>query len=123
MKTLRINDIPVLTSGAPVDVATLKIPSKVKRFTIAIGGVEVVAEDASSGSLNGAAFDIFDQPGGAGSKATLSSVPGPSTTGAKSQGNANTTFISKARTLFVRQVSNSANAGSCSFYCVIIPLE
>lgn len=121
MKTLHINNIPVLTSGSPADIATIAVPSEAGRFTVAIGGIDVVGESVS-GALSSAAFDIFDQTGGAGSKVTLSPVVGPSMAGAKSQGNCIPTFISTSRTLFVRQVADSANSGTCSFYVVIVPL-
>lgn len=123
--TLYVKTVTVLTAAAPADLATIAVPAGVTRFhvqgTATTGTCFVVAESAA-GTLAGATFNLFDGAGGTGTQ--LLTVTGPTTgtpTG-KVWPASDATAISSASTLYIRQVGNSANAGTVSFYVVILPL-
>lgn len=122
-----VKSLTVLLAGTPADIGTIAIPAGITRYSLAFGSAsssgagKCVAETAA-GTLAGAAVTIRDAAAGAGNALT-STITLPTTAGLLSQAAAfGATGIYTSATLYVNQTSNSANAGTCSFYVTITPL-
>ncbi len=123
---LSSKSVTVGIAGSPADVATISIPSAFSRWRV-IGSTGInspsglVAETAA-GTLASAAFEAWSAAGGTGTQ-VLSSATGPTAAGALSAWPAvaaNNIFTGSS--IFVRQTSNSLNAGTVSFYVFVVPL-
>ncbi len=127
---LRANDITVLTSGAPDDVATIVLPSWLTRWAFcawssALNSIPPnrIFATSAAGTLAGASFVIYDGPGGTGNAlCTYSGPSGTSDTAQPSITSAVQTAIRTTGTLYLRQTSNSANAGVVGLRVGILPL-
>ncbi len=130
---LFIKGITVLTSGSPADIATLTLPSGYTRWLVPSLGISAGNEpviawevcETASGTLAATAISIFDGSGGTGNILHNVSVgaaaSGTSPTAANNKASFNavvgpTTWTSTSQTLYIRQTTNSANAGTVSIY-------
>lgn len=123
---LYVKSVTILTAGTPADIATITIPAGFTRYctspnNAASGGLHVLAETAS-GTLNGASFTARDTASGAGT-AMSSAATGPTASGLMTAAsNANGNAVLTTGTIYINQTLNSANAGTCSFYILIVPI-
>lgn len=125
---LSVKSINVQTVGSAIDLATIPVPSWLSRYKMGLvgtaatgGGVSIIGE-SMDGTLAASQFTLFDSPGGGGNALTVA-ANGPAATGVAVQANAaNQTTILTAQTLYVRQTTNSANAGVISIYLLVMPL-
>ena len=125
--TIKIGTFSVLTSGSPADLGSVSVPSWITRF-IPVDFAQSrpycgwgVAETAS-GTLAAANLLIYDGSGGTGN--TLGSSLGPTAanqTVPLSGGSLISTF-STSNTIYLRQTTDSLNAGTVSVYITIQPL-
>lgn len=125
---LSVKNVTVLTSGAPADIASITVPSWLTRWSIPLTSISIhfsrVIAETASGTLASAAFTCYTQAGGAGSAVTANIV-GPPASGYGSNingitaGGATPAFTSN--TIYIRQTANSANAGTASFYLMLLP--
>lgn len=124
--TFFVKSVTVLTSGTPADIATITLPSWLTRWRLAGTSFSVsfntfVAETAS-GTLASGAVEGHDASGGGGNT-ILSSTALPAGAGQGTGWAASSaTIISSSGTIYIRQTSNSANAGTVSFYVTVMPL-
>lgn len=128
---LYIKSVTILTATSPQDIATISIPAGITRyhllgFLTSVGanspaGASCYAE-AASGTLAGASFSIRDAAAGAGINLTSGTWSGPSAAGVITHSSGVLAGISASLTLYLRQLVDSANAGTCSFYIVILPI-
>lgn len=124
---LSAKNVTVLTSGAPADIASITLPSWLTRWSIPNHGVgniqsRLIAETAS-GTLAGASFTCYTAASGGGS-AVSNAITGPTAAGVGSSisGIAPTTAAAfTSNTIYIRQTANSANAGTVSFYLMLLP--
>lgn len=125
---LSAKNVTVLTSGAPADIASITLPSWLTRWSIPLGSVgnftsRIIAETAS-GTLAGASFTCYTAASGGGSAVTTA-ITGPSAAalGSVINGiNPNSVAASfTSNTIYIRQTANSANAGTVSFYLMLLP--
>ena len=125
---LSAKNVTVLTSGAPADIASITLPSWLTRWSIPLGSVgnftsRVIAETAS-GTLAGASFTCYTAASGGGSAVTTATA-GPTAAALGSGINGiNPTSVAAAFTsnaIYIRQTANSANAGTVSFYLMLLP--
>lgn len=126
---LSVKNVTVLTTGTPADIATITVPSWITRWktlgsTSAVtgpGGGTMVAETAA-GTLAAASFTCFSAAGGSGN-IILAATTGPTAAGGTTNFAVGTATSQTSTTLYIRQTANSANAGTLSFYMVILPLN
>lgn len=125
---LSVKSVTVLTSGAPADIASITLPSWLTRWSIPLGSVgnftsRIIAETAS-GTLAGASFTCYTAASGGGSAVTTATA-GPAAAALGSGINGiNPTSVAAAftsNTIYIRQTANSANAGTVSFYLMLLP--
>lgn len=124
---LSMKNVTVLTSGAPADIASITLPSWLTRWALPNHGVgniqsRLIAETAS-GTLAAASFTCYTAASGGGS-AVSNAITGPTAAGLGSSisGIAPTTAASfTSNTIYIRQTANSANAGTVSFYLMLLP--
>lgn len=129
-RTLVAKNIPILTTGAPADIAALIIPAGITRWALPCFNSEgfspayIIAESGAA-DLSAATFDVRSAPSGAGAL-LVNSWSGPNPPPIVSTGfpggDETTPVISTASTVTIRQTTNSAHAGVCSFYLTIFPL-
>ena len=118
-------NVTVLTTGAPADVATVTLPSWLTRYVVmpSTTAVRCIAESAS-GTLAAAGFTTHQAAAGSGTSLTASSITGPASTSVAT--NASGTGVSvpfaTSNTIYLRQTTNSANAGTVSVYLTLVPL-
>lgn len=118
-------NVTVLTTGAPADVATVTLPSWLTRYVVmpSTTAVRCIAESAS-GTLAAAGFTTHQAAGGSGTSLTATNITGPASTAAAT--NASGTGVSvpfaTSNTIYLRQTTNSANAGTVSVYLTLVPL-
>lgn len=117
---VQAKSLTVKTSGSPADIGSISIPSGITRWYMMIGSV-LVAETAA-GTLAGSSYSFFDAAGGTGNQMNVSAVAGPASAGLKAAINPAATPVSTSGTIFIRQLADSANAGTMSFYLLIVPL-
>lgn len=114
--------VTVGTSGSPADIASVTLPTWLTRWRPIVSTGHVCMAESASGTLAGAAFSVYAQAGGAGT-AVVSSFLGPSSTSVVTNPNsANTGIVpSTQTTIYLRQTTDSANAGTISVYLLILP--
>lgn len=124
---LRVNSVTILTAGAPADIATITVPAWCTRWVmtgssaaVVIGSVAVA--ETAAGSLSAAAVEFRDAAGGGGSAITTVAAAMPTAAGNAASFRAVTTTIFSSSTIYIRQTTDSANAGTVSFYVTILPL-
>lgn len=121
-----VKSLTVRTAGGTSDIGSISVPAGITRFAIRgnINGSAqgtIVAETAA-GTLAAATFFFYDGANGTGNQLTSQcSGPAATTTG-ESIFATSPPPISTGSTIYVRQFNNSANAGTCSFYILLIPL-
>lgn len=125
---LYVKSVSVLTSGTPADIATITIPAGITRWRVlgnASGGpgTSFFYSETAVGTLAGASFTYFDGAGGTGNTCSVAQAgqTGAGVVIGNSPVLANSAFLSTSNTIYVRQTANSANAGTISFYVVLIP--
>lgn len=124
---LSVKNVTVLTSGAPADIASITLPSWLTRWSIPLGSIgnftsRIIAETAS-GTLAGASFTCYTAASGGGSAVTAN-IFGPSAAALGGVINGITPATAAAftsNTIYIRQTANSANAGTVSFYLMLLP--
>lgn len=124
-----VKNVTILTSGAPADIASIPLPLGVSRYLVSYstttqgGGFRSLCETAA-GTLAGGTFSVFDGPSGTGntlaSGITLPAAAGLITGLGPS---ISPLTLLTSQTLYIRQTANSANAGTCSFYINIFPVN
>ena len=120
---LYVKNVTILTSATPSDIATISVPSWVTRYICqpSAAGVTATAETAS-GTLAGAAVTFRDASGGGGNQLTNSlTLPAGVGNAVWPGGTTSPVTLSTSSTIYIRQTSNSANAGTCSFYIALLP--
>jgi len=124
---LSVKNVTVLTSGAPADIAAISVPAWVARWSIPIGTLgnftsRLIAETAS-GTLTGASFTCYTAAAGGGS--AVSAAFSGSTAAGLGTGihgiTPSTAAAFTSNTIYIRQTANSANAGTVSFYLMLLP--
>jgi hypothetical protein len=124
-----ITGIAVLTSGSPSDLASFTVPSSFgdfRVFAISAAGNPSGAYiwvESLSGTLGAATFEIRTGASGGG---TLigSRVSGPTALNQLlSFTNANPPKITAGSTIYIRQLTNSANSGNIEFGCILMPIN
>ena len=124
---LSVKNVTVLTSGAPADIASITLPSWLTRWALpnhGIGNIQsrLIAE-TTSGTLAAASFTCYTAASGGGS-AVSNAISGPTAAGLGSgiSGIAPSTAAAfTSNTIYIRQTANSANAGTASFYLMLLP--
>jgi len=125
---LSAKNVTVLTSGAPADIASITLPSWLTRWSIPLGSVgnftsRVIAETAA-GTLGSASFTCYTAASGGGSAVT-GAITGPTAAALGYPINGiNPSSVAAAftsNTIYIRQTANSANAGTVSFYLMLLP--
>ena len=124
---LSMKNVTVLTSGVPADIASITLPSWLTRWSIPLGSIgnftsRIIAETAS-GTLAGASFTCYTAASGGGSAVTAN-IFGPSAAALGGVINGITPSTAAAftsNTIYIRQTANSANAGTVSFYLMLLP--
>lgn len=123
-----VKSLTVLTSGTPADIGTIAVPSGITRYVVAFGSATTsgcarcIAETAA-GTLAGALFVVRDTASGGGTAVT-GNITGPASAGLATNGAvASPLTVLTSPTLHINQIANSANAGTCSFYVLIYPIN
>ncbi len=124
-----VRNIPVLTAGAPSDIATIVLPTWLTRWAIMAGtgsaNSRIIAETAV-GTLASATFGVYDAANGTGNLMTSSATTsGPTAAGLASAllgSGISVVPSSTSGTIYIRQAANSANAGTVSFYFTLLPI-
>lgn len=130
--TLIARNIPVLTSGAPADIATFTLPPGVTRYTLNYGtsiatGCGRAITETAAGTLAAGMIQFYPAPtqsGGAlltaGGFALPAAAGGGIVTGLNPSA---LSIIMTSQVIYINQSVNSANAGTCSFFITIYPLN
>jgi hypothetical protein len=115
-------NITVLTSGAPADIASVALPSWCTRWRLALVGTGFCEANSAAGTLAGASFQLRDGSN-AGGTAIAAAFSGPSSTSVVVTASAAgaSTMPSTQSTIYINQISNSANTGTISVYLVLLP--
>ncbi len=119
---IAFKNVTVLTTGSPADVASITLPSWLTRWRALVGNVHVCVAESASGTLAGANFSAWTAANGGGN-GVCSIFLGPSSTSViVAVSAASTGFVPQtASTIYLRQTTDSANAGVISVYLTIIP--
>lgn len=119
---IAFKNITVLTTGAPADVASITLPSWLTRWRLAPSGMAFCEANTASGTLAGATFQIHAVANGAAS-AVSSNFLGPANTSSivLVTASGTTTLPSNTTTIYLRQTTNSANAGTVSVFLTLLP--
>lgn len=116
-----IKNVSVVTSGAPLDVATISLPAWLTKYTLAPSGSRCVPVTFSA-TMAGASFLVSDAANNAdASKNINTSFLGPATATGQVNVIGSSSVPITGGTLYVRQTANSANAGTISIYLLILP--
>lgn len=122
-------NVAVQTTGSAADIGTITVPSSITRWSNIIGnpataGTGAIVCETASGTIAASVFQLFDGPGGTGNQITTSAqVTTLTAAGTKTVTiSQNGTILSTSSTIYIHQTTNSANAGTVSFYVTICPL-
>lgn len=129
---LAAKNIPVQTAGAPADIGTFVVPPSISRYVILAssnGGpasprTGALVVESLVGTLAAATFNYFPAPTGAGGALLNPAMSGPAIL-LGVDGERAAAIPAQAMTsplIYIRQLTNSLNAGVCSFYLLILPL-
>lgn len=128
--TLFIKNVPVLTTGSSADIATIAIPPGITRFVVilanaATGGMCRCIAETASGSLAAGTFGLYLGPNATGGALSGPGAPFPSGAGVMTNPGvvAAPAAIYSGNTIYINQGANSANAGTCSFYIMLFPIN
>jgi hypothetical protein len=118
--------ITVLTAGTPADIATIAIPAGITRYRLLQSSATFTAfANAASGSLGNAGFVLRDAAAGAGNvlSPSAAALNGPTAVNLISgTASVSATATYTAATLYIRQTANSNNAGTVTFYVIVVPI-
>jgi hypothetical protein len=123
MYVAAFKNVPVLTTGAPADIASITLPAWLTGYIISpISSLRIIAESAS-GTLAAASFFIRTGPNSTGfSLASSGTGPTGTTTAVHVNGTITSVPRASGNTLYLHQGANSANAGVVSVYLILMPL-
>lgn len=114
--------LTVRTSGTPVDLATITVPTGITRWHLLSASSNVALAETGAGTLAGASFAVFTAAAGGGNQVTAAFLGPTNTTSLISIAANSLAAFSTSRSLVIRQTANSANAGTMSFYFTVYPL-
>lgn len=123
---IAIKNVALLTSGTPADIASVSLPSWLTGYSLAhvsaLGLSRVIAETAS-GTLYSASFSIRDGANGGGTQiGTIANGPSATGLGVAIAGTSPGTAGRYAGgTIYINQLADSGNAGTVSFYLMLMP--
>lgn len=120
--TLAVKSVTIKTSATPADIATITIPSGITRYRVINSQMMAAIAETASGTLAAANVKVQDAASGLGNNIVAAfAMPASASTMTSAPGASSTQIITSS-TLYLNQTSNSANAGTVSFYIQIQPL-
>jgi hypothetical protein len=115
-----------ITSGAPADIATLSVPSGVTRYrvtgTTAAQSFHAMITETQTGTPAAGTMAVFDQASGQGNQVMATTAPPAGGGTMANWASSSASAVLSSSTLSVRQMVNSANSATISFYVMIEPL-
>ena len=122
---LVVKTVAVKTTGSPTDLATISVPFARYRavvFQSSTNSLSGVYAESAAGTLAGSNFTFWSAPNGTGDQMSVQ-FSGPTGAGAFVATVANSSIlVSTSNTIYIRQNTNSANAGVLSFYIFVMPV-
>lgn len=120
---LSFKSITVLTTGGVgTDIASVNIPAWCTRYTISTAGSRLIAESVA-GTLAASSFAVRDAAAGAGQALTTTATgPASATVSVLVTGQTTALHSATSSTIYLRQLADSANAGTISMYLLVVPL-
>lgn len=119
-----VKNLTVRTGDAPMDLATINLPASIGRWGLAVAlssAMSRAVAETAAGTLAAGTIQIYDQAGGAGTAMLSVSQTLPAAAGTGVGLNSTSSLFSTATSLTIRQIGNSANAGTISVYLMVIP--
>lgn len=119
---LYVKSVTIKTSATPADIATITVPSGITRYRVINSQQMAAVAETASGTLAAANVKVQDASGGLGTNVVAAFAMPAAAGQMTSAAGASSTSLFTSSTLYLNQTSNSANAGTCSFYIMIQPL-
>ncbi len=118
--------IAILTTGSAADIATIAIPDFITRFTTSGGAttawVTKAYAETAAGTLASATFQVRDASAGGGNNiVAVAGLTAPAAVDTFTTV-AGAAIVSTARIIYIRQLTDSLNAGTLTFSIWIVPL-
>jgi hypothetical protein len=125
--TFYLKSQAITTSGNPRDIATITLPAGVTRWAVrgntAVTACSWFVNETQTGSMAAGTLALFDAAAGGGTQMLQTTAPAATSSPTANNWGANAAAVmSISSSLVIRQMANSINTGTISFYVTIYPI-